>query len=75
MAPKEKAIQLVRNFMQIDSDSEKFDGFRMGFFYAQRCALIAVDEVLYFMDKFDIDLEMAHQYKWYKQVKKEIENI
>jgi hypothetical protein len=46
MTPQEKAKELVKKFMSIDSDSEQFDGFKMGFFYAQRCALIAVDEIL-----------------------------
>ena len=46
MTSKEKAKELVKEFMNIDSDSEQFDGFKMGFFYAQRCALIAVNEIL-----------------------------
>lgn len=46
MAPKEKAKELVVKLMEIDSDSDMFDGFKMGFFYSQRCALIAVDEII-----------------------------
>jgi hypothetical protein len=46
MTPKEKAKKLTLNFMKIDSDSEKFDEFEMKLFYAQRCALIAVDEII-----------------------------
>jgi hypothetical protein len=44
MTPKEKAKELTLKFMKIDS--EQFDEFKMKFFYAQRCALIAVDEIL-----------------------------
>jgi hypothetical protein len=44
LTPKEKAQELVDSFMKIDSDSELFDGFKMDFFYAQRCALIALSE-------------------------------
>lgn len=67
MTPKEKSIELVEEYQRNIEGIHKAD--------AQICALIAVDEVLYFMDKFDMDLKMAHQYKWYKQVKKEIENL
>ncbi len=67
MNPKEKAIELVEEYQRNIEGIHKAD--------AQICALIAVDEVLGFMDAFDIDLEMAHQYKWYKKVKKEIENL
>jgi hypothetical protein len=43
---QKKAKELVQEFMSIDSDSEQFDGFKMRFFYAQRCALIAVNEII-----------------------------
>lgn len=46
MTPTKKAIELVDKFMTIDSDSEIFDGFKMKQFYAQRCALIAVDNII-----------------------------
>lgn len=44
MEPKEKAKELVHEMMNIDSDSEMFDGFIMKEFYAQRASLKAVDE-------------------------------
>jgi len=47
MTAKEKAKQLVDDFHDIDSDAEMFDGFEMKLFYAQRCALIAVEELIY----------------------------
>ena len=43
---QKKAKELVKEFMRIDSDSEQFDEFKMRFFYAQRCALIAVTEII-----------------------------
>jgi hypothetical protein len=53
MTPKEKAKELTLKFMKIDSDSEKFDEFEMKLFYAQRCALIAVDEIIDALEKYD----------------------
>ncbi len=74
MTPKEKAKKLTLKFMKIDSDSEKFDEFEMKLFYAQRCALIAVDEIIQqCWDYRDIDLERSHDY--WQEVKKEIENL
>jgi hypothetical protein len=46
MTPKQKAKDLVFNFCDIDSDSEMYDGFKMPNFYAQRCAMISVDEII-----------------------------
>lgn len=70
MTPKKKAKQLVKKFMSIDSYLEKFYGFKMAFFYAQRCALIAVDEILNEYWAHDTD---RHDY--WKEVKKEIEKL
>jgi hypothetical protein len=74
MTPKEKARELVDKFYNIDSDSYMFDGFEMPVFYAQRCALIAVDEIL------SINNERLYQLSgfketFYKEVKQEIENL
>jgi hypothetical protein len=46
MKPKDKAKELTLKFMKIDSDSEQFYEFEIKFFYAQKCALIAVDEII-----------------------------
>lgn len=71
MTPKEKAKKLVKQFMSIDSDSEMFDGFKMGFFYAQRCALIAIDETISV-----IDPETNYKtWEFWKQVKHEIQQL
>ena len=75
MTPKEKAQELVDKFMTIDSDSEIFDGFKMKQFYAQRCALITVDEVLN-DDWFIPNLEdsLARKEYW-EEVKQEINKL
>ena len=68
MTPKEKAKELTLKFMKIDSDSEQFVEFKTFFFYAQRCALIAVDEVL----------ENSHTNvftKYWQEVKQEIQAL
>lgn len=68
MNEKQKAKELVKTFMRIDEDSEQFDGFKMGFFYGQRCALIAVNEIIKSNPK------LPHTLDW-QQVKTEIENL
>ena len=72
MTPKEKAKELVDSFYTIDSDSEMFDGFTMPIFYAERCALIAVDEILNNdgFTKFDIYLT-----EYWQEVKTKIEAL
>ena len=70
MTPKEKAKELVDKFYTIDSDSEMFDGFTMPIFYAERCALIAVDEIL------KITLSYAGKdYDYWQEVKQEIQAL
>ena len=71
MTPKEKARKLVIKFGNIDSDSEMFDGFKMPLFYAQRCSLIAVDEIIKFGNQAGIREPMMY---WNK-VKEEIESL
>lgn len=85
MTPKEKAIELVNKFMSIDFDSEKFDGFKMSTFYAQRCALIAVDETIkQFVECYNkwkelhpymLDVQDSGRYKYWQEVKREIEKL
>jgi hypothetical protein len=71
MTPKEKAKELVIKFNKIDSDSEMFDGFKMTLFYSQRCALIAVDELIY-----ETQFEVPNiRQKYWIEVKKEIERL
>jgi len=75
MTPKEKAKQLTLKFMKIDSDSEQFDEFKMKFFYAQRCALIAVDEILS-NDGWSSSIKEWNTFKnYFEQVKQEIQRL
>ena len=69
MKPKEKAKQLVHEMMNIDSDSEMFDGFIMKEFYAQRAALKAVDEFIEYL-RWTQDYHLAN---YWREVKQEIE--
>jgi hypothetical protein len=46
ITPKQKAKELVFRFFYIDSDSKLLDDFTMTVFYAKRCALIAVEEII-----------------------------
>jgi hypothetical protein len=74
MTPKEKAIELVEKFMNIDSDSEMFDGFKMTLFYSQRCALIAVDEILEFAYNYT-DYNEKSTKEYLEKVKHEINKL
>lgn len=64
MTEKAKAKQLVDDFYNIDSDAEMFDDFKMPIFYAQRCAIIAVNELI-----------RETGSKYYYDVKAEIEKL
>jgi hypothetical protein len=75
MTPKEKAKELTLKFMKIDSDSEQFVEFKIKFFYAQRCALIAVDEILS-NDGWSSSIEEWNTFKnYFEQVKQEIQAL
>jgi hypothetical protein len=89
MTPKEKAKELTKTFMAVDSDSEMFDGFKMGFFYAQRCALKCVDEIIKsYPHTYDLEKEFTRDgtdiyviknvrvnMEYWNQVKQEIEKL
>jgi hypothetical protein len=74
MTPKEKAKELVNNFCNIDLDAEMFDDFKMPIFYAQRCALIAVDEILTYQEQllqnYKVKLENSYWYKVQQEIGK-----
>ena len=71
MKPSKKAKQLFLKFKNIDSDSEMFDNFKMKDFYAQRCLLILVDELIY---QTSFENPNIRQEYW-KKVKEEIRNL
>jgi hypothetical protein len=76
MTPKDKAKELTIKFMKIDSDSEQFDEFEMKLFYAQRCALIAVDEIINsnpHSNPLNTDVHSTMEY--WQEVKQEIQAL
>jgi hypothetical protein len=69
MKPSKKAKELFFKFKNIDSDSQMFDNFKMKDFYAQRCLLIAVEEII-------SELKIRNGCtKYWQEVKKEIGNL
>tara|TARA_R110000782_G_scaffold257430_1_gene346703 strand:- start:33 stop:245 length:213 start_codon:yes stop_codon:yes gene_type:complete len=70
MNPKEKAKELLDKFYNIDLDSEMCDDFTMKIFYAQRCALICVNEVI-----DDRSKRGQINFTYWKEVKKEINKL
>jgi len=75
MTPKEKAKELVDSFYTIDSDSEMFDGFTMPIFYAERCALIAVDEIINIGYWSFMESGGRQEQEYWQEVKTEIEAL
>lgn len=73
MTPTEKAKELVDKYNLLQRGFYKDQDPSYG--YAKQCAIIAVDEILHFMDMFNIDLDMKHQYEWWNKVKQEIEKL
>lgn len=69
MTPKEKAVELYEKFYyQLPSSlSDKIQDC-----VAQECALIAVDEILYVIDR---DMNYQNVYSFYLNVKQEIERL
>ena len=70
MTPKEKSKELVNKFYNIDSDSEIYDNFTMIIFYAQRCALICVNELI-----DDRSKRGQINFTYWKKVKQEINKL
>jgi hypothetical protein len=73
MTPKEKAIELVLKFEDYTDCADE-----RGF--AIKCALIAVDEVIEFMEADDFDSDTCYwanhsQMKYWTEVKQEIEKL
>jgi hypothetical protein len=73
MTPREKARELVDNFYDIDSDAEMYDDFKMPIFYAQRCALIAVDVIIKTHLLSEKNAFGIHPVDYWQEVKQEIE--
>jgi hypothetical protein len=78
MTPKEKAQDLFDKFRVKVHDRDGTSA--MNGFEAKQCALIAVDEVMEFMEADDFDSDTCYwanhsQMKYWVEVKQEIENL
>ncbi len=71
MTPKEKADELFNKFR---TEILSFLGDKMKDKNAKRCALIAVDEILFILE-FNLDFKMEKSIKYWQDVKQEIENL
>lgn len=73
MTPKEKAEELISKYIIVQDEwylDKLVDGLRIA--QAKRCALIAVDEILFIVSKYnDTQAEVAY----WKEVKQEIEKL
>ena len=68
--PKEKAEELVLRYLRINNNTKEWFNLHI----AKQCALIAVDEILYFLN-FSLDFKMNKSIKYWLDVKDEIENL
>jgi hypothetical protein len=81
MTPKEKAEELIKRFnkveifINIEPSNIETDLKNVDCDASKQCALIAVDEILSFMDLFDLDIDMSIQFIWWQKVKQEIEKL
>lgn len=76
MTAKEKANDLVNQYRNIlmNEDTDCGNEILCSVIAIQN-AKITVDEILLFMDKFDLDLKMKDQYTWWHKVKIEIASL
>ncbi len=76
MTPKEKAIELVDKFINIEiayyDSIEGYSFMTMAKLYAKECALIAVDEIL---NVIEDEREGFNWKTYYLEVKQEIEKL
>lgn len=72
MTPKEKAIELVNSFYPILGGIEPKDWEYFCHDKAKKCALIAVAEILNFIED---DRKIFNWKNYYQEVKQEIENL
>lgn len=74
MKAKEKAEELVNKYRMILMDEDTDCGNEiLCSLIAIKNSKIAVNEILDFMDKFNIDMEYKHQAKWWRKVNVELD--
>ena len=69
MTPKEKAKELINEFIEVVTEGN-FPSVK-----AKECALIAVNEILSFINKNDIDVWNRDILTYWQEVKQEIEKL
>ena len=79
MTPKEKAEELVNKFKIGDVVTEKLQVVNINI-YSKLSALIAVDEIIEFMEVDDFDSDTCYwanhsKMQYWQEVKQEIENL
>ena len=80
MTPKEKAEKLFNKFIIIDDLSDSTGNSLYFNAHAKQCALIAVDEIIEFMEVDDFDSDTCYwanhsKMQYWLEVKKEIEKL
>jgi len=76
MTPKEKAYELISKYLIIQDEwylEKLVDGLRIA--QAKKCALVAIDEVLFVLDEIDYNIHTDSGIKFYNKVKQEIEKL
>jgi hypothetical protein len=80
MTPKEKAFELAHKFRLLEIRTSENSYMMISMADAKQCALIAVDEVMEFMEGDDFDSDTCYwanhsKMKYWVEVKQEIENL
>ena len=78
MTPKEKAQELVNKFAKLPEEGTLM--WYLSFEIAKKCALIAVDEIIEFMEADDFDSDTCYwanhsKMQYWIEVKQEIEKL
>ena len=80
MTPKEKAQELVKKMYGNIFDGGQYEDAEESWYNAKQCALIAVDEIIEFMEVDDFDSDTCYwanhsKMQYWIEVKQEIENL
>jgi hypothetical protein len=80
MTPKEKAFELAHKFRLLEIRTGQNSHMMISMECAKHCALIAVDEILEFMEADDFDSDTCYwanhsKMQYFEQVKQEIQNL
>jgi hypothetical protein len=72
MTPKEKAKELFNKYLEYTKEWNEIDGYVNNEYDAKQCALIAVDEIMIYLDA----IMLPNPFKQYwNKVKNEIEKL